>query len=162
MKQSDERMSIQEAAAFLINEKKRMMTSHEIVKEAMERGLLRESRSLNPFNSFVQTLERNIRDQSGKGPKLKFIKKEKKRYIDIVEDLEGDQGETTITKKIPKKNLSVSLVLDEAVDRGIKLYMLANQVSDSNQAINELLKYAIREKHDEIMKEINNFTKTLW
>ncbi|WP_078147481.1 hypothetical protein [Exiguobacterium sp. HVEsp1] len=166
MNNNIETYSIQQAAAILIKEKKRMMTSQEIVEEALNKKLLRPSKAINPSNSFMQTLERNIRNNVGNNPPLKFVTVDGKRYIDIVQ--ENDKFEREPIATTPKKHKKVNdfsngleSILDEDVLQNIKIYMVANQLHDQHQAINDLLKFAIKAHQKDTIEKIEKLTKFL-
>lgn len=167
MNQDTEKHSIQQAAALLIREKKGMMTSQEIVVEAQERNLLRPSRATNPTNSFIQTLERNIRNNVGNNPPLKFITVDGKRYIDLVgEDEEKYERETIIvspqkSKKTDSHTEELEAILDKDVFQNVKIYMMANQLDDQRQVINDLLKFSIKSHQKDTIEKIEKLTKFL-
>lgn len=161
MTQQEKKLSIQQAAAYLIRQKKAPMTAQEIVQKAQEMDLVRQSRSQNPSNSFIQTLERNIRMKVGNNPALRFVYDDfGTRFIDL--DAAGDDKyEREIeVRPIQKKKVTVSETnsisnsYDQEILPNIKLYMLANQLTDETEAINELLKFAIKEKMDDTLGKI--------
>jgi hypothetical protein len=65
-------VTAQEAADTILRELKTPMSSKDLARLALERGLLR-SHAQRPIDSLAQTIEKNIRDGVYNKPELKFV-----------------------------------------------------------------------------------------
>ena len=165
MTQMSEKLSIQQAAAHLIRQNKNPMTSREIVKKAQEFGLVRESKAKDPDNSFIQTLERNIRMGTGNHPPLKFVYDELgNRFIDLEEKgtfEEELQKPVTLEREESLFLEDDSLGSNQDIMLNVKLYMLANGLNNEEEAINQLLRFAIKAHQKDTIEKIEKLTKFL-
>ncbi|MBW1715981.1 MAG: hypothetical protein JRJ77_09180 [Deltaproteobacteria bacterium] len=73
-------MTIQEAVFDILNEVGRPLSSRELAKIALDRGMV-TSYAKDPVQSHAQTIEKNIRDDVYNRPKLIFIPTAQGRLI---------------------------------------------------------------------------------
>jgi hypothetical protein len=136
-------MTIQEAARKILEEKENTLTSREISKIALDRGMV-TSAARDPVQSLASTIEKNIRDKVYNVPRLCFLRDEKgRRVIGLPE-----WGSKKITTNPLARPRTVEIT-SEAVEM-IELAREAGIGADETETIAYLITAGFRSCADEI------------
>ena len=144
-------ITVQEAAKNLLDEIKQPLSSKELATLILDRKLVSSS-AKDPVSSFAQTLERNIRMDSGNSPRLAFIQTNEGRKITLPEidsiDFESNQTQDASTKI----TIKISQKLLEKIN-------LINRIENSNNledTIIRLIKKGISSSTSDIINQLKN------
>ena len=150
-------MTIQEAASNILNEVGKPLSSRELAKMALERGMV-TSYAKDPTQSHAQTIEKNIRDDVYKRPKLILIHNPQGRLIGLPmwENLEQmTAGNDSATFKELKAKCPVEIF------EKIRLAEQAKLAKDFDETVTLLLKKGLSAVAPEIKKgliqQLNEF-----
>lgn len=140
-------MTIQQAAAQLLNEHKKPLKSKEIAKMAQERSLVAPSTAKDPIQSLSQALERNIRLNKGNKPRLIFIETEQGRCIGIPEWYEKAPVE-------PKTGEKLEIHLAGDLMNKVELYQSSFNLHSFEEAVVSLVKKGLNATSDELIDRL--------
>ena len=139
-------MTFQHTAFLILKEKQRPLSATRIATIAFRRGLVK-SWAEDPINSFIQTIEKNIRDSIYNNPELIFVYKNKERLIGL------PTKNNTENQKI---NITISL------NRYQKELVTIIKKVFKNESDNELYSYFVLTGMDTVKTDlINILTKVM-
>lgn len=141
-------MTIQQAAALLLDEYKTPLKSKELAKLAQDRQLIAPSNAKDPIQSLSQVLERNIRLDKGNKPRLIFVETEEGRQIGKPEWYE--------TKKVERKVEceKIEIGLEPDLMNKIKLYQTSFSLPSIEEAILQLTKKGLNAASQELIDRL--------
>lgn len=143
-------MTIQQAAAWLLDEYKKPLKSKELARLAQERSLVPPSNAKDPIQSLSQVLERNIRLDKGNKPRLIFVESEEGRQIGKPEWYETKREVT----KVACEKIEVGLEAD--LMNKIKLYQTSFNLPSIEEAILQLTKKGLSAASDELIDRLKS------
>lgn len=143
-------MTIQQAAALLLDEYKKPLKSKELARLAQERQLIAPSNAKDPIQSVSQVLERNIRLDKGNKPRLVFVETEEGRQIGKPEWYE--QKKTA--PKVESEKIQVGFEGD--LMNKIKLYQTSFNLPTIEEAIRQLTKKGLNAASKELIDRLKS------
>lgn len=152
--EKEKSMTIQRAAHFLLTEAGEPIKSTKLAKMAIEKGLVAKSNAKNPIQSLSQTIERNIRSNSGNNPKLVFIQKKDGRYIGT-EEMVSKYADNISEDTKPPGTL-IKLYLPDNLKQNVRVYALAEEISAIDETIMALIKEGIDATHDRSIEKLRS------
>ena len=141
-------VTIQQAAAQLLEEQRRPIKSKELARMAQEKGLVAPSMAKDPIQSLSQVLERNIRLDKGNKPRLIFIETEEGRCIAIPQWYEEKKIETKIESEV------IQIALSEDIMNKVKLYQISFNLPSMEEAIVQLTKKGLSAASEELINRL--------
>ena len=143
----DKTMTIQQAAARILEEYKKPLKSKEIARMAQERGFVLQSTAKDPIQSLSQALERNIRLNKGNKPRLVFTETDQGRCIAIPEWYEKIEIE-------PKLGEKLEIHLTGDLINKVELYQNSFNLHSFEEAIISLVKKGLNATSDELIDRL--------
>ena len=141
-------ITIQQAAARLLDEHKKPLKSKVLAKLAQEQGLVPQSTAKDPIQSLSQVLERNIRLDKGNKPRLIFVETAEGRCIALPQWYEQKKVE----KKVVNEKIEVGVSSD--LLNKIKLYQTSFKLGSIEDAIVELAKKGLSASSNELIDKL--------
>ncbi|OKO88536.1 hypothetical protein BRO54_3614 [Geobacillus proteiniphilus] len=149
-------LTIQQAAAKILQEMKIPLSAKELAKIALEKGLV-QSQAKDAVQSLSQTLERNVRMNVGNNPELQFVYLEKGRCLALPEwkyEHPEDQAEYKEKEQPAKNKVTIDLPVD--LLNQIRIYQLGNELNSFNEAIVHLIKKGISASTNELLEKLKS------
>lgn len=142
-------MTIQQAAAEILKKNGSPMKSKELAKQALELNMVAPSKAKDPIQSMSQTLERNIRMNTGNKPQLKFIYTKQGRYISLPKTDEIKKYEECTTQLI-------KIELSKSVLKKIKIYEISENYKSLEDTIVDLIKKGLESTSEDFIEKLKN------
>jgi hypothetical protein len=150
-------VTIQKTAAEILKEAKVPISAKEIAKLAIEKGLVKKSNAQDPIQSLSQTLERNVRMDTGNNPRLQFINTERGRCLALPEWYDNEdelEYEMESTETEPSMTKKVTIELPINILNKIKIHQLGNEFQCIDDAILDLVIKGLIASTDELIKKL--------
>lgn len=154
-------MTIQQAAVKILKKGKAPLKAKEVARIALEESMVSPSTAKDPIQSMSQTLERNIRMNTGNIPKLQFVYTEEGRCIGLPEEDDSHYEKIDFTNKVKqdnKEDLSqlIKIYLPKDILKKVRIYEVSENYMNIEAAIISLIKKSLISSSDEILKKIKN------
>jgi len=150
-------MTIQEAAFDILNEVGKPLSSRELAKMALDRGMV-TSYAKDPVQSHAQTIEKNIRDDVYNRPRLIFVPTAQGRLIGLP-TWDNTEQMIRIRNSETLKELKAKLPIE--VFEKIRLAEQAKLAKDFDETVTLLLKKGLSAVAPDIKKgliqQLNEF-----
>lgn len=150
-------ITIQQAAAQLLEEYRKPLKSKELARLAQERNLVAPSMAKDPIQSLSQVLERNIRLDKGNKPRLMFVETEEGRCIGVPKWYE----EKKVEPKVIERSETIEIGLSEDIMNKVKLYQTSFNLSSIEEAVIQLTKKGLGAASQELIDRLKNELESL-
>ena len=144
----DKTITIQQAAARILEEQRKPLKSKELARMAQERKLVSPSMAKDPIQSLSQVLERNIRLDKGNKPRLVFVETDEGRCIGLPDWYEENKIEVT------NESEAVKIGLSEDMMNKVKLYQSSFNIISIEETIIQLVKKGLNATSNELIERL--------
>lgn len=158
----EERKTIQQAAAIILREENKPIKAKVVAKRALEKGMVSTS-AKDPIASMSQTLERNIRMDTGnmEPNRLKFVNTKEGRCIGLYEvDYSAYEHENVKNEKAKGKDDNVAqlvkIYLTKDILKKVRIYELSENHVNIEDAIISLIKIGLLSTSEDILEKLKS------
>ncbi|MGG0175802.1 hypothetical protein [Gottfriedia acidiceleris] len=149
-------LTIQKAAAELLKEANKPLNAKVIAKLALEREMIKKSSAVDPIQSLSQTLERNVRNNTGNHPRLEFISTEDGRCLALPEWGSSEDALEGQNEEYKDDLQEIRIKIHNSILNKVKIHQLSNDYKNIDEALLDLIKKGLWASSDELIKKLKS------